>query len=74
MSIGQSMLARYAGESVRTQLSTDTNQPTELVDTLANLLEIGVASGFDQGTMRGYAFGPLLDTLTSSAVEGLGSD
>ncbi len=58
MSIGQSMLARYAGESVRTQLSTDTEQPGGLIDTLANLLEIGVASGFDQSTMRGYAFGP----------------
>ncbi|MFK8080970.1 MAG: hypothetical protein AB8B97_11850, partial [Granulosicoccus sp.] len=71
MSIGQTMLSRYAGESVRTQLSADPKQPSELVDTLATLLEIGVASGFDHSTMRGYAFGPLLDTLTGSVVEGL---
>ena len=47
-------------------LGTDENP---LVGAVSTLLEVGIASGWDSSIMTATAFGPVLDSLTDSALE-----
>ena len=70
VTIGQGLLAEYAGANLRGNLENVPENQRERADSLAELLEVGITSGWDQSTMQGYAFGPLLQAMAGDSGAG----
>ncbi len=66
ITIGQGLLAEYSADALRTGLSHGPAEVADRAETLTELLEVGITSGWDASTMRGYATGPLLESLMGS--------
>ncbi len=66
ITIGQGMFAQYSADILRTGLSHVPAEHATRAETLTELLEVGITTGWDASTMRGYAAGPLLESLTGT--------